>query len=112
MNCNFKFNNIKGDSFLHAFVMRILRRVSTPLFDMMSSWVFEGEFSDPHGEFFIVNKIGQANDKMTMYQNSTLDLWREGYEMNEEMLPSFITKTLANKILRAGKSINFLRQHL
>ena len=37
------------------------------------------------------------------------DLWRTGYRLNEDMRPTFITRQMACTILRAGKSINFLR---
>lgn len=40
---------------------------------------------------------------------STDDLWRTGYRLNEGMRPTFITRQMACTILRAGKSINFLR---
>ena len=36
-------------------------------------------------------------------------LWREGYQLQTAMLPSFIPEPLAQRILRTGKSINFLR---
>ncbi|KAF4370679.1 hypothetical protein F8388_025058 [Cannabis sativa] len=36
-------------------------------------------------------------------------LWREGYMLHSGMLPSFIPQSLAQRILRTGKSINFLR---
>ncbi|KAA8518299.1 hypothetical protein F0562_015818 [Nyssa sinensis] len=36
-------------------------------------------------------------------------LWREGYRLHAAMLPSFISQSLAQRILRTGKSINFLR---
>ena len=37
------------------------------------------------------------------------DLWRSGYRLNEDMRPNFISRPMASTILRAGKSINFLR---
>ena len=46
-----------------------------------------------------------------MHAGLSDDLWRNGYRLNEEMRPSFISKQMAGTILRAGKSINFLRYH-
>ncbi len=37
------------------------------------------------------------------------DLWRAGYWVAPAQLPAFISGALASKILRAGKSINFLQ---
>ncbi len=46
-----------------------------------------------------------------MHAGLSDDLWRNGYRLNEDMRPSFISKQMAGTILRAGKSINFLRYH-
>jgi len=94
-----------GDQFAHKFIMRLLRKVSVPIFNMIKTWVFEGEFSDPHHEFFIVDNMGHQTSSVSQ----GFDLWRMGYTINQNMLPDFVSPTLAEKILRAGKSINFLR---
>lgn len=38
------------------------------------------------------------------------DQWRDAYELGRHLVPSFISEDLARKIVRAGKSINFLRE--
>lgn len=80
---------------------------------MIRTWVFEGEFSDPHNEFFIVDNAGLKHSstgaRNDHFKQRIFDLWRTGYTLNEAMLPGFVSPTLAQKILRAGKSINFLR---
>ena len=38
------------------------------------------------------------------------DHWRDAYELDQRLLPSFIGEDLARTIVRAGKSINFLRE--
>ncbi|KAI3678183.1 hypothetical protein L6452_37467 [Arctium lappa] len=87
-----------GDPLLHDFMKQLLRRVSSPLFEMVRSWVLEGELQDLSSEFFVSG------------QSITVEsLWREGYHVHHLMLPSFISQSLANRILRTGKSINFLR---
>lgn len=96
---------ILGDPFSHKFMMRLLKKVTTPIFNMIKTWVFEGEFVDPHREFFIVNNVGTR----VLSSSQNIDLWREGYTIQESMLPEFVPSMLAQKILRAGKSINFLR---
>ncbi|BBH07482.1 spindle pole body component 98, partial [Prunus dulcis] len=62
------------------------------------SWVLEGELEDVFAEFFVVGQPVKAES-----------LWREGYLLHAGMLPSFISQSLAQRILRTGKSINFLR---
>ncbi|KAL6141532.1 hypothetical protein ACLB2K_059820 [Fragaria x ananassa] len=87
-----------GDPLVHEFMGRLLRRVCSPLFEMVRSWVLEGELEDVFAEFFIVGQLVKAES-----------LWREGYMLHVGMLPSFISQSLAQRILRTGKSINFLR---
>ncbi|XP_010534364.1 PREDICTED: gamma-tubulin complex component 3-like [Tarenaya hassleriana] len=87
-----------GDPLVHEFMMDLLRCVCSPLFEMVRSWVLEGELEDTFGEFFIVSQPVKEES-----------LWREGYKLHQGMLPSFISPSLAQRILRTGKSINFLR---
>ncbi|GMH18735.1 hypothetical protein Nepgr_020576 [Nepenthes gracilis] len=87
-----------GDPLVHEFMSRLLRRVCSPLFEMVRSWVLEGELEDRYAEFFVVGQPVKAES-----------LWSEGYRLDARMLPSFISPSLASRILRTGKSINFLR---
>ncbi|CAH2073828.1 unnamed protein product [Thlaspi arvense] len=87
-----------GDPLVHEFMMSLLRCVCSPLFEMVRSWVLEGELEDTFGEFFVVGHPVKVDS-----------LWREGYKLHPGMLPSFISPSLAQRILRTGKSINFLR---
>ncbi|KAI4348797.1 hypothetical protein L6164_009475 [Bauhinia variegata] len=88
----------QGDPLVHEFMMKLLQRVCSPLFEMVRRWVLEGELEDIFAEFFIVSQQVKAES-----------LWREGYKLRATMLPSFIPPSLAQRILRTGKSINFLR---
>ncbi|KAK7336665.1 hypothetical protein VNO77_17211 [Canavalia gladiata] len=87
-----------GDPLVHEFMKRLLQRVCSSLFEMVRRWVLEGELEDIFSEFFIVGQPVKAES-----------LWREGYRLHDAMLPSFISPSLAQRILRTGKSINFLR---
>lgn len=87
-----------GDPLVQRFMRSLLRRVCSPLFEMVRSWVLEGELDDIFAEFFVLGQPVKAES-----------LWREGYRLHAGMLPSFISQSLAQRILRAGKSINFLR---
>lgn len=87
-----------GDPLVNDFMKRLLRRVCSPLFEMVRSWVLEGELEDIFSEFFVLSQPVKAES-----------LWREGYRLHTAMLPSFISPSLAQRILRTGKSINFLR---
>ncbi|XP_068645827.1 gamma-tubulin complex component 3-like [Aristolochia californica] len=87
-----------GDPMIQDFMRRLLRRICSPLFEMVRSWVLEGELDDIFAEFFVVGQPVKAES-----------LWQEGYCLHSGMLPNFISQSLAQRILRTGKSINFLR---
>lgn len=87
-----------GDPLVNDFMNKLLRRVCSPLFEMVRSWVLEGELEDIFSEFFVLSQPVKAES-----------LWREGYRLHAAMLPTFISQSLAQRILRTGKSINFLR---
>ena len=36
-------------------------------------------------------------------------LWRQGFSVEDELRPPMVSRALAHKLLRAGKSLNFLR---
>eukprot|EP00803_Ostreobium_quekettii_P003739 evm.model.scf_156.5 EVM.evm.TU.scf_156.5 scf_156:43972-47321(-) len=97
----------QGDPTTHTFLTRILQRVCVPLFDMIKQWVFEGELYDPYQEFFVQDSGGLSQG---MDPPPSVDLWRDGYHINYAMLPAYVSEQLARQILRAGKTINFLRE--
>ncbi|CAD7697869.1 unnamed protein product [Ostreobium quekettii] len=98
----------QGDPTTHAFTNRMLQRVRVPVLDMIKQWVFEGELYDPYGEFFVRDAAESLEEEGG--SAPLLDLWREGYRIDHAMLPAYISEPLARQILRAGKTINFLRE--
>lgn len=77
----------------------ILSRAAAPIFDAMHFWLLKGVVHDPHDEFFIVHNHRVAN------QNS----WHARYTVNWDHLPPFLHPFI-EKLLRAGKYLNVLRQ--
>ena len=68
---------------------------------MLHRWIMHGELIDTHKEFFIgINQDVAASGG---------SLWHDLYFIRNEMLPTFFTNDLAQKILVIGKSFNFLR---
>jgi hypothetical protein len=92
-------------------------QMCVPLFDMIRRWVFEGVLEDPACEFFVVcntaaaaiSSNGDQQRPGLMGSLASRDLWRDAYRLEPAKLPPFISSDLAATILRAGKSINFLR---
>ncbi|XP_031837668.1 gamma-tubulin complex component 3 isoform X2 [Nomia melanderi] len=95
----YEFSNY-GDADVKKLVKEILESVCDPLYSMLIKWIANGELDDPYREFFIETCADITGERM----------WHEKYQVRSSMLPSFITKTQAKKILGTGKSINFLRE--
>ncbi|KAI9217075.1 Spc98 family-domain-containing protein [Blastocladiella britannica] len=90
-----------GDPALERFVQTVLRAMCAPLFAMIRRWVYEGDLVDPHKEFFVAASSGVGDDDENW--------WKLKYRLRGEMVPGFVDRVLARKILLIGKSLNFLR---
>jgi gamma-tubulin complex component 3 len=77
----------------------MLQNVSKPLYEMLQRWIYEGELDDPYGEFFVACNNAASEE----------ELWQTKYSIREDMLPSFLSKEMAQKIFSIGKSLNFIR---
>ena len=88
-----------GDPDLHNLVSKILHLSTRPLREMLRRWIYEGDCYDAYGEFFITVDCDVPQDS----------LWESKYSLNLDMLPSFISKKMAERILLIGKTINFIR---
>jgi len=121
-----------GDPFVKAFVSRCLRRVCAPLVDMVHRWAHEGELSDPHGEFFVAESpTARVAAGVSGHWHPSAaaahggmggvgaggggaagdDPWRGGHVLVEAMVPRFLPRELAEKVLLLGKSLHFMRRH-
>ncbi|SPP78092.1 gamma-tubulin complex component 3 [Drosophila guanche] len=78
----------------------LLAAMCRPLARMISQWMLEGNITDIHSEFFVEALTDVGPDR----------LWHDKFRLRIPMLPKFICQELADKILRTGKSINFLRE--
>ncbi|XP_076657908.1 gamma-tubulin complex component 3 isoform X1 [Halictus rubicundus] len=95
----YEFSNY-GDADVKKLIKEILESVCDPLYNMLIKWIADGELDDPYREFFIETCADITGERM----------WHEKYQVRNSMLPSFISKSQAKKILGTGKSINFLRE--
>lgn len=70
------------------------------IISILSKWVLSGELLDTHDEFFVKIEKIEANIR---------NIWTDTYVPNYSMLPCYLTQEVAVKILRIGKSINFIK---
>lgn len=88
-----------GDPLVQHVATNTLNRVSQPIFQMITDWIYKGQLENSHHEFLVSEDPTVIDEHM----------WRDKYSLRKNMLPSFITPQQANKILLTGKSIHFLR---
>ncbi|KAI9805726.1 MAG: Microtubule-nucleating Tub4p (gamma-tubulin) complex component [Piccolia ochrophora] len=107
------FSSSHGDPFVGAFAERLLSPVTRPLYDMLREWIYNGELSDPHQEFFVTeNHQGVDNERGEEARNrEEPSVWKTKFVLNEEMVPSIMTKEFAKKVFLIGKSLNFIRHN-
>ena len=98
-------NMQSGDPSIKNCFTRILNQVVYPIRRMLGQWIFHGELEDSYKEFFIVtNHVGRSESPLSGA------FWHEKYVINKDMLPGFITKEQAEKILATGKAIYMLNE--
>ncbi|XP_016993088.2 gamma-tubulin complex component 3 [Drosophila takahashii] len=89
-----------GHSMVDALVEDILTAICGPLVRMISRWMLEGGINDLYSEFFVESLNDVGADR----------LWHDKFRLRLNMLPKFVPMELADKILKTGKCINFLRE--
>jgi Gamma tubulin complex component N-terminal len=66
-------------------------------------WVLHGELHDSCKEFFVGCKSASSQP------GNMSNMWLDTYYMRPAMLPTFLSRALAERALVIGKSINFIR---
>lgn len=100
-----------GDPYVMAFAERLLSDVTRPFYDMLRQWVYDGELSDPYGEFFVSEQseddINEANGNEG--KGGATSVWEDKYKLNDKMVPTIVTEDFAKKVFLIGKTLNFIR---
>jgi gamma-tubulin complex component 3 len=100
-----------GDPYVMSFAERLLSDVTRPFYDMLRQWVYDGELSDPFGEFFVSE---QSEDEiMDMNGNEgkggATSVWEDKYKLNDKMVPTIVADDFAKRVFLIGKTLNFIR---
>ncbi len=77
---------------------RIMKGILVPLLQFVKKWIYHGELNDPYDEFFIKENLKATPD----------NFWKQRYFLDYSLIPAFMDEALADDILLAGKSVNFL----
>ena len=100
-----------GDPYVMAFAERLLSDITRPFYDMLRQWVYDGELSDPYGEFFVSeqskDEISEANGNEG--KGGATSVWEDKYKLDAKMVPTIVTEDFARKVFLIGKTLNFIR---
>ncbi len=107
------YSSSYGDPFVGNFAERLLSRVTQPFYDMLRRWIYDGELSDPYQEFFVLERPSKMNVEVPVdgraRAGAAASVWEDKYRLEDEMVPTIISKEQAKKIFLIGKSLNFIR---
>ncbi|KAJ4302357.1 Microtubule-nucleating Tub4p (gamma-tubulin) complex component [Collariella sp. IMI 366227] len=78
-------------------------------YDILRRWIYDGELSDPHLEFFVREQRPDDEDRKETKAKGQASVWNSKYEVVDSMVPSIITADFAQKVFLIGKSLNFIR---
>ncbi|KAM7188309.1 spindle pole body component alp6 [Rhypophila sp. PSN 637] len=103
------FSTLHGDPVVAAFAERLLADVTRPFYDILRRWIYDGELSDPHLEFFVREQSPNDEAQKETKARGQTSVWNSKYEVVDAMVPSIITSDFAQKVFLIGKSLNFIR---
>ncbi|KAK9708709.1 gamma tubulin complex Spc97/GCP2 subunit Alp4, variant 3 [Basidiobolus ranarum] len=96
-----------GDQSTKYLFAHLLSKASAPYFQMLLSWIHQGELRDPYGEFMV--KVRSMKNFEWKYDvNDTL--WERQYLFRDGRIPSFL-EPYKDKILLAGKYLNIMKRY-
>ena len=99
-----------GDPFVASFTEKILAQVARPFYEMLKHWIYDGELTDPHREFFIAEPYVTSQPAID-HRHVATSVWEEKYKLDAPMVPSIISSEFAKKVFLIGKSLNFIRNN-
>ncbi|KAK0708757.1 Spc98 family-domain-containing protein [Apiosordaria backusii] len=103
------FSTSHGDPVVAAFAERLLADVTRPFYDILRRWIYDGELSDPHLEFFVREQNPNNEKQNEVKAKGQASVWNSKYEVVDAMVPSIMTADFAQKVFLIGKSLNFIR---
>ena len=84
----------------------LLHKSVYPFLEMLGKWIYYGLIEDRFGEFMILERNRDANEKQAMENYD----WDERYTINKDQVPSFLSRQ-AERILSTGKYLNVIKAY-
>ncbi|KAF3035326.1 Microtubule-nucleating Tub4p (gamma-tubulin) complex component [Didymella heteroderae] len=98
-----------GDPYVMSFAERLLSDVTRPFYDMLRQWVYDGELSDPYGEFFVSEQNEDEMMDVDQGKGGATSVWEDKYKLNDKMVPTIVADDFARRVFLIGKTLNFIR---
>lgn len=105
-----------GDPYVRSFAHKLLTQITRPWYEMLKTWIYEGQLRDPFQEFFVrESPVLDTKSRYTgygQYASSTApktSAWEGRYSLEDSLVPGFIGEQVAKKVFLIGKSLNFIR---
>jgi gamma-tubulin complex component 3 len=102
-----------GDPYVRSFAHKLLTQITRPWYEMLKTWICEGQLRDPFQEFFVrETNPPEAKSRYTNTTTSTTpktSAWEGRYSLEESLVPGFIGEQVSRKVFLIGKSLNFIR---
>lgn len=97
-----------GDPYIRSFAHKLLSQITRPWYEMLKTWIYEGQLRDPFREFFVRESPPNPNPGYTSSAEER-SAWEGKYSIEGSMVPAFIGEHVAQKVFLIGKSLNFIR---
>ncbi|KAJ3004152.1 UNVERIFIED_CONTAM: hypothetical protein HDU68_005274, partial [Siphonaria sp. JEL0065] len=107
-----KVLTMSGDATAKLTYTHLLTQASRPYFQILHTWIHEGQIHDPYDEFLVQERRGMSKTLMTKDFNDAY--WEQRYTLRAApngggMIPCFLDG-VKEKILLAGKYLNVVRE--
>ena len=96
-----------GYPLLSAAYRSLLATVQCTLYAQLECWCLYGELNDPCNEFLIGSRRQRADSQSSPTETFSV-VW-ERWEVRDRLLPSYITREVALKVLFVGRAVNILQ---
>ena len=99
-----------GDPYVRSFAHKLLTQITRPWYEMLKTWIYEGQLRDPFQEFFVRDTSPpETKTRYTNTQTPKSSAWEGRYSLEESFVPGFIGEQVSRKVFLIGKSLNFIR---
>lgn len=105
-----------GDPYIRNFAHKLLTQITRPWYEMLKTWIYEGQLQDPFQEFFVretnppeIKSRYNTTPIIGTTSSPKVSAWEGRYSLEESLVPGFIGEQVSRKVFLIGKSLNFIR---